>query len=79
MQFPREEIYPQLERKGGGIKVCILRSLLKNTFESIKFHFACPVESNVSVLINNKCSVLRHTKKPNNSLMEETGVIMILL
>lgn len=37
------------------------------------------VESNVSVLINNKCSVLRHTKKPNNSLMEETGVIMILL
>lgn len=31
------------------------------------------VESNVSMLINNKCSLLRHTKKPNNSLMEETG------
>lgn len=44
MQFPREEIYPQLERKGGGIKGYTFSSLLKNTIESIKFHFPCPVQ-----------------------------------
>lgn len=51
MEFPREEIYPQLEKKeqgwgggraGGRIKACIFSNFLKNTFESIKFHFTYP-------------------------------------
>lgn len=51
MEFPREEIYPQLEKKragvgwgsgGGRIKAYIFSNFLKNTFESIKFHFTYP-------------------------------------
>lgn len=47
MEFPRQESYPQLEKKGVCvIKACIFSRLLKNTFESIKCHFTCPEQYN---------------------------------